>query len=655
MPSLSFHDLLNVVKLTLIGAGWLGLFAVAIYGYGALAIHFLRASVTQLAETSLICFALGWGVLAHLTFLVGSLGQFRPMTAWSLIGIGWISGGIFAVRAYRDHRWDGLAVFLRRSTALFQVKKAGLRYILLAVLSVIIIGNLAFSFYTNALTPPTSNDEVAYHLAIPKIYTQNQRISYISFIPYSNWPLETEMLFTLSLLVQGDLPAHLLTWSAGVVICLSLIGFGKRYFNTEAGCFAAAIFSSTPVFRYLAGSGLIEVPLTLFFLGCLVGFFVWLETRKTRDLVLSAIFGGLAASTKLNGAVLPLIAASAIFGVILISNRRDFGKALRGFLTYGIVSFLVVAPWYIKSWVLTGNPLWPFLAGVFGARGWDSLGTEYLMGFIQLPNLPISLANWFTAAWKLTFPDGQFGPSIFRIGTTYLLCLPIVLFGVIFSNHPKKKWLIWCGAGSFILYSSWFLQTQQSRFLLPALPLFALAIAGAATLLIDRFSHPAKILAWIGISGLLFSSFWMLNRDDRRVVYTVWPFLSGQEDRAAYLSRVIPGYAVYDYANHNLPSGSLIWLALYESRGYYLDQNYAWANPISQRIFPLEGFTSSGDLAEALKKAGFRYVIFRDTGLEKYTYIRYGGQITALVRDAIATQTHLLYRSSELSLYELTP
>jgi 4-amino-4-deoxy-L-arabinose transferase-like glycosyltransferase len=647
-------EIVHALYLTLSACGWIGLFAIAIFGYGITFIELLRPSLKTQLAAGVFAFALGWGTLAHLTLIAGAIHGFGSILPWVLLGLGWFLALISGNRAYKKWRTTRHEAPFRVALFWNRVWKPSILSLFLTVFAIIIIANLAFSFYANGLLPPTSNDEVAYHLAIPKIYVQNQGITYISFIPYSNWPLETEMLFSLSLLAQGDLVAHLLTWSAGVIVSLGIISFGKRFFGYQAGLLGAAIFSATPVFRYLSGTGLIEVPLTLFFLTSIYAFFIWIETRNHRDLVLSAICAGLAASTKLNAAVLPLFIAITACLIVFFSRSRSISNSLRTFVFYGCISFFVVLPWYLKSWVLTGNPLWPFLPQIFGSRGWDALGTQYLLSFIQLPNLPITLPNWFSAAWILAFPAGQFGPPNFRIGWLYLLLFPLVGLGSYLARAEDRKWILTLAGGCLILYTSWFLQTHQSRFLLPALPIFAVSIAAGFMLVTRRIPKLLQPFAWLGILGTLLACFWAFSPQDFQALKSASPFLAGREDRNTYLARLVPGFEVYLFANQNLPSDGQVWLALYESRGYYLDMSYEWANPISQRIFPLESYETPDDLAAALYQNGFRYIIFRESGLEKYTYIPYGQKITALVQDMISTHTQLIYQKSELALYELT-
>jgi hypothetical protein len=110
---------------------------------------------------------------------------------------------------------------------------------------------------------------------------------------------------------------------------------------------------------------------------------------------------------------------------------------------------------------------------------------------------------------------------------------------------------------------------------------------------------------------------------------------------------------VYDYANKNLPQDALAWLALYESRGYYLDRNYLWANPISQRLLPLENLSTPEDLANNLAQHGVTHIIFRRANLERYTYIRYGPQVTQLVLNMLDQYGKLQYSAGDLELYRL--
>jgi hypothetical protein len=340
-----------------------------------------------------------------------------------------------------------------------------------------------------------------------------------------------------------------------------------------------------------------------------------------------------------------------------LSRKKTVKQILFRFAVYGLVAFLIVAPWYLKNWVQTGNPVWPFLLNVFGGKNWDELGTANLIGFIQLPNMDMTIRNWLTGFYQLTVNSNSFGGPRVSLGWNYLILLPFALPWMFSKRTPQRTIFRWMFIILVALYTNWFITTHQSRFLMPILPIFALlagcGLANWLNLLPPKFAAAITIL----LLSLLASSHWIFNPDARAILLYNWRYYRGSLTRDQYISGQSIGYETYLYANNQLPTNAKVWLALYETRGYYLNRTYAWANPISQREIKIEQYPKSEDLAAELKRRGFDYIIFNPNKIQTYLYIPHGPEITQTVRDLLANQARLLYTSADkgLELYELTP
>lgn len=617
--------------------GLLGVFLLGALGYGVFVLNITGLYGIRDGIHFLSAISLGLGILAHLTLVLGALGLLYEVVAWILLAFGIMMA---VLELHKHDRKILRKVVLPEYTSVFS-----------AVLLVVLITNGLYPLLTDALSPPLWWDEVAYHLAVPKIYVQHHRIVYISFIPYSNWPMEAEMLFTLGLLLRSETLAHLLEWSAFLLVCWSLYLAGKRFFSPQVGLLAAVLFSATPMALSLAGTGLIEPTLTLYVFLATIYYLDWIETQKREAWILSAVFGGLAASTKLNGALIPLTIGTLI-ATLTFKQTRSLKSAFILFLSFGSISFAVVAPWYLKSWLHTGNPFWPFLLEILGGRDWDLLGTEYLLGFIRKPNLPMTLTNWLGGLWHLTFDYQKFGSSQVRLGVLYLLLLPLGIPAILLENMPRRRMLHQVSLLALIYYTLWFLQTHQSRFLMPTTPVFAVLAAYGVTWLSEVGKKQSGIIQ-CGLILLLLSTHWFFNPSARGLISDRWEYLSGRIDRDGFLSSRVPGYAVFAYANEYLPEDAYVLLALYECRGYYLDRRYMWANPISQRALRLEQFATSDELSDELRARGFTHILFRPVGLERYAYIHHAEKITQLTYALLRENANLVLSTPDLELYEM--
>jgi len=617
--------------------GLLAFLLVSALGYGGLALRMINMYRIRQGFYYVCAISLGMGIIAHLVLIIGIFNLLYDIVAWILL----IPGIFLALLDLFKYRYE-------------IIKKPNLPEtysIFSTFLFVILLTNCVYPLLTDALAPPLWWDEVAYHLAVPKIYIQNRAIVYIPFIPYSNWPMEAEMLFTLGLLLRSEVLPHLVEWSAFILTCWGLYLIGNRFFSPKIGLLAATVFSATPMAIALSGTALIEPTLTLYVFLATAFFLEWTENQHRKAWILSAIFGGLAASTKLNGALIPLV-LGIFMSALIMKRSKSIINAGAHLGLFGLISLAVVAPWYLKTWAHTGNPFWPFFLEILGGRDWDSLGNEYLFGFIRRPNLPLNLQNWITGLWFLTFDYHKFGSSQVRLGSHYLILLPLAILALFLEKNHNSRISQKIFILALIYYTLWFLQTHQARFLMPATPILALLTGyGIAWLfaISGKFTGIVQCAALI----LLLSINWFLNPNARILVMDRWEYLAGRINREEFLASRAEGYDVFSYVNKNLPEDAYILLALYESRGYYLDRKYAWANPISQRVLRFEQFESHMDLANELKSQGFTHILFRSKGLERYSYIRYSDKIIQLVYDLLRENAILIIRTPDLELYEL--
>jgi len=616
------------------------------FGWGALLLKIIKYPKKDNSNYWVYALAFGHGILAHLILTISAMGLLYKITGFLVLLVSFFIS-VFEIYQNRIHI----------KKIIFEVKKpVSINWFSLLLFCSILL-SIIFPLISDALLPPSNWDEVAYHLAIPKIYIDNHQLTYIPFIPYSNWPLETEMLFTLCLLLKWESVAHMVVWASLLIICFQLYAFGKKLGSSQGGLISTAIFASTPMVMMLAGTGLIELPLTLFTLLATTALIEWNETGEHSLWVMSAICGGFAASTKLNAALVPLI-LGIIFILMMVKSKERFLFILKRFSGYGLLAFLVVSPWYLKSWIFTGNPLWPFLYQYIPSAHWDALGMQYLMEFIQSPNMPSTFNNWLTGFFQISFHPEKYGPFRVALGKIYAYSIPLIIVTAIFTRNRIKSHLRWLCLCAVLFYTSWFFQTHQNRFFMPVIPIIVI-LAGMSFMwlyqLIQNQKKPIGIFLQLGLIFLFISTSWLATPADRDRVASRLPYLFGNMGRSEYLQNQIIGYEAFQYINKNLPQSANIWMALYEVRGYYLDRKYIWANPISQRFIQIEEFDSAAELASSLKKQGISHILYCPDDVEKFGYIQYGDKISSLINNLIGEHTKILFQSTNMNVYKLIP
>ncbi len=637
----------------LIGASALtALIGGAALGFGALALRPLRLPGATPAERLLFALAAGAATLALLMLLLGALGLISPPVIITLL----LAGLALAINP-REGRWALVPARLRgrgpttghahhaQTAAPAAESDLVERGIWLGMLAVIALP-LGYGLFAHALVPPTDYDVVAYHFAIPRLYAEAGRIVYLPYVLHSNWPLGTEMLFLIGLQLGSESAAQMVTLGFALMLCAALALFGERWLPRGSGWLAAAIFCAMPMVARLAGTGLVEMPLACYTFLALYALWHWRQSHAVGWLLLSAGMAGAAAATKLNGAAAALIFAT--LAAVLVAREGRPWRAVGVFAGYGLISFLVVLPWYLKAWVHTGNPIWPFLYPLLGGRNWDELGSVYLIGYLRTTNMDPTLTNWLTGLWQVTRANGRFGS--FLLGPYALALLPLGLLPLV-RRPTLRPLLALLGLSLLAFYSIWFLLTHQTRFLLPAMPFAILFGAAGVAWVCGNVPRPLRVAVLGGLLVWLLAGAWIFDGHQRETARRALPYLLGQVDRETYLTSVYDDYPAYAYLNHHLAPEARVLLAPMDVRGYYLDPAYLWANAIGQRYLRLEQLADADALYAELQRHGISHVLMNSRFVIQD--VPYQEHINTLLNGLVERYGRLLYERGASRVYAL--
>ena len=124
-----------------------------------------------------------------------------------------------------------------------------------------------------------------------------------------------------------------------------------------------------------------------------------------------------------------------------------------------------------------------------------------------------------------------------------------------------------------MLFLCWLFSSQQLRYLLPALPLLAIATTGAigAASKTDGKANNGRILLWTlaaacGVTALTSLAWWLQQNP--------LPGVTGMETRAEYLARRLDYYPYYADINAQLPPDARVWLVNMRRDTYHLQRAY---------------------------------------------------------------------------------
>lgn len=585
---------------------------------------------------------LGIGFLSWLGLILGLLHLFYSVTAWLVFALG--VGLLFLVH-------------LPAETISPEPKQPLWQWTLAWPLGFMGIANLLYSLFVNALVPPHEWDEVAYHLALSKLYTEAHQIIYVPFIVHSNWPMNTEMLFTWGLLFGSELFAHLVTWGMVVLTTWGIYLVGDSFFSKRIGFLAAVLYTTIPLVIRLSGTGLIDVSLAFYGTATILSYSFYRQERSLVWLGVTGLFTGFAAGSKLMGGAYPLLLGLLIIIDFVRERPVKWNSILIHLSVLGLFGLLMVSPWYGRSYAYTGNPIWPFMFDTFGGGpDWDELGDEYhtqQMMEIWAVDLPVSPEGFLQAFYYLFAKPSKLGGYGGGIGQlTLLLFVLSVVWALIYRQQtPRliKEFIIFC----LLYYLIWFfVVSRQIRFLFTIFPLICLVAAFAFQSLLNHWSTP--IIQWT-LSGLLlvflFKDFVGFSSPQRQMVLDRFDVAVGQVSQEVFLTDRVKAWPAYQYVNRELPTDAKVLLVPYENRGYYLDRDYIWGSPVSQRIIPFEQYDDPAVLAEKLKSMGITHILDNPEWL--YEDLRYWEHDRALMLNLESRCSETLAQWDDIVLFQL--
>ncbi len=213
-------------------------------------------------------------------------------------------------------------------------------------------------------------DVLEYHLAVPKAFFEQGRIGFLSNNTYSNFPLNSEMLSLLMMVLRGD-DVEAAFMAQMVNVCFAGLFAAAAWlagsaFSPRAGMVAGIAALTAPWTAYLAGIAYVEVGMLA---TGMCAFAVALRGGAPTEAIgrrglTTGLLAGLSAGFKYTA--IPLIALPAV--ILLAFCRQPQKKRVLGLVTFAAGLLIAIAPWLARNTVNTGNPVFPMAYSVFGAK-----------------------------------------------------------------------------------------------------------------------------------------------------------------------------------------------------------------------------------------------------------------------------------------------
>lgn len=440
-----------------------------------------------------------------------------------------------------------------------------------------------------ATIPPTFFDELAYHLVIPQQALATNNLPATPWVFFTLMPHASDLLLAWGMALGGDLGAratHVALWVACSLAALGVtdaIAWPRMQPWTIA--LIAPALAASPTLWFLATLPFAETCLAVGVISAAAT--LVLPGSDRRPWLPLGLLLALTALVKLSGLfwVLALLTAARVLGW----SWLDLSRAT-------LVMLACMGPWWVRTTVLTGNPVYPLGYRLLGSSPWSDASQVRLLGDLPYGSGGMDFLTLVRLPLDLVLHPERFGSAAdvgatAALATCLLLALP--LLARIMAVDPRAKRLSDAGA-LFVLVAGafWVSTTPTIRFFAPVL---VLSLAALTSLIAPLDNAPRRLavllLAMVGM--------WGTGRfiQEHSLVFSSVPVALGGEQRDTYLARRLDHFAAARFVRERLPADARL-LFIGETRPYYFARNSI--APSAYDSHPLSGWVRASSSPEAL-------------------------------------------------------
>ena len=603
----------------------------------------------------------GLVLLAKLMLLLGAVGWLTTQIAWLLLaglvclGRSELAGNLAALGSLGRRTWQsklsGLSVFGR--------------------LVGLLIGGFFLLVLLAALSPPVGWDALHYHLAVPKIYALQGKVVFTPTILHSHFPLLVHFVYLFFLLIRQDVFSQLLQVYLGALFAVDFYRTLRTRYTASVARGALILICTVPVLWFVMPEAHIEIA------ALLAGWWLfklmfWPQKQAGGWLDWPLIMAGtFLASSKYSHLFFLLVILG--FGLL----RRP--KMRRSILLSTLLIGLLALPWHLKSWLQTGNPIYPYSISGLSLQHVKHPAMELVEG--QMSPRPRSVdSRWLRLALApalMTFFPAEYGGDAPKLGSLLLSVLPLAIWAQIKQRRSKDKAAQQVGSElselgwlCLITFGGWAVLLKLTRYFLPFLPVVIVYLAVGLEAFLQSWSNLARKQLQTVLQLLVLVALGYNLLVGLKLNYQKIPPALGLVSRDAYLSQAtdpehvsgkkVPEYAVSQYANQHLSSTDQILLVC-EFRPYYLDIPYWWGRPDFQNQVPYRDLNNLEQWSDFFSGEGLSHLIInqdlprfghRNREGEDF-HLAYEYAYDLLLEEFLPQKARLLYTADGYELWEV--
>lgn len=421
-----------------------------------------------------------------------------------------------------------------------------------------------------ALAPETEYDALWYHLYLPDRWLAAGRP--VDFVDeyISLYPLTWELLYGAAMTLGGPIAAKLVHFLCLPLVTATAALLTGRTFPRANTWLAAALTVTAPTILWESTTAYVDLALTWYVALAVYSVIRYDTLRDRRWLIVAATVMGTALAIKHLGLVaLAIVSIALAIRETRVASTRE---AMRTVVMFAVISLVIPAPWYIRAYAASGNPVFPDMYSVFGAKPearWSPDAERSLRRFKDHFGRSRTAAHLVTLPWDVTVHGASYGGTF---GPLFLILVPAALTWRR-SDRAATAWALFAGSMAYMAVWASSISSFQLRFLLPIVPL--LAVLGAHGMVRLReaadvtLRHGGAALTAITVLLLLMNLPPAINWHERdRVGWSGWlthvlpglpvAVVGGIEPEEAYLARVVPSYRAWRFIDTTLPPTSRI-------------------------------------------------------------------------------------------------
>lgn len=404
--------------------------SLCLIGHAGLALFFPNGAIKNIWIRYFLAMTLGLSVVITIMVILGTINFFSFWAITGTLFITLVSAGILLLAKQESFSWKNGAQPL-------------------AVLFVLLCFGISVSIHPVGLW-----DDTMYHLPMVRYYLEQTGFACAEMLRFPLFPQNMDILFGLGFLlygantVYGEVFIQLLASLPLLLTMFGIIAASSRYMGTSCpGFLGAVMLLFLKPITIVLGFAYIDYGMMLFCWSALLCLALSIDSAEESErrclLVLAGFFSGMAMGTKYFGLVF-----IGLSGLLYLCVTRNF----RSTFWYGVITLTMGSWWYIRAWLISGDPFHPAGGQYAGYFLWNAQDLLLQTAEQGMHGVEKNIMN----IW----------PALQKAGVGILAMTPLMVFR--WKSLSAGVKLI--ALSSIAYFFFWFFVTQVERYIQPALP-----------------------------------------------------------------------------------------------------------------------------------------------------------------------------------------